>query len=105
MKLTSPKIVGWLLILLGVLVVIFSEQIVFPGLERLVGIETIVGKTNVYYLPDGGYGYTNPAAMIHWIVSVRAVGVLICVSGGLLLFRARRILRRISDESVHDHAA
>jgi hypothetical protein len=104
MKSSSTKIVGWLLILVGVLVVIFSEQIVFPGLERLVGIEMIVGKTNVYYLPDGGYGYTNPAAMIRWIVSVRVVGVLICLSGGLLLFRAIRLARRISDESIHKDA-
>jgi len=95
MKMTSTKIVGWLLILIGLLVAIFSEQIVFPVLERLVGIETIVGKENVVYLPDGGYLFTNPAAMIRWVFSVRAIGILICVSGGLLLFRARRISRKI----------
>jgi uncharacterized membrane protein len=105
MNFTSTKIVGWLLVLLGVLVAVFSEQIVFPGLERLVGIETIVGKENVVYQPDGGYLFTNPAAMIRWVLSVRAIGILICVSGGLVLFRARRKARKISDESVHDHAA
>ena len=105
MKINSTKIVGWSLILVGVLAAIFSEQIVFPGLERLVGIETIVGKDNVVYFPDGDYSFTNPMAMMRWIASVRAIGILICVSGGLLLFRARRIARRISDESIHDHAA
>ncbi len=93
MRFFSSKIIGWLLIIVGVLIIAFSEQIVFPGLERLVGIEAIVGKTNVYYLPDGGQGYTNPGAMIRWIISVRVIGVLICVFGGLSLFRAIRLAR------------
>jgi hypothetical protein len=105
MKMTSTKAVGWLLLSIGLLVAIFSEQIVFPGLERLVGIETIVGKENVVYQPDGGYLFTNPGAMIRWVLSVRAIGILICVTGSLVLFRARRVARKISDESVHDHAA
>ena len=101
MKSSGIKVTGWLLILFGVLVFVFSEPIVFPGLERLVGIETIVGRTNVYYLPDGGYGYTNPTAMLRWIGSVRIVGGLICLAGGFLLFRARGI----SDEKTHPHIA
>jgi hypothetical protein len=105
MKSTSIKIVGCLLILLGVVIAIFSEWIVFPGLERLVGIETIVGKTNVYYLPDGGYGFTNPAAMLSWIALVRAVGVLICTLGGWLLFRARKGRPKSFNESIDKHAA
>ena len=40
MKTKHAKIIGWLLILFGVLVVVFSNKIVFPGLERIVGIET-----------------------------------------------------------------
>jgi hypothetical protein len=99
------KVAGWLLILFGVLVIVFSEPIVFPGLEHLVGIETIVGKTNVYYLPDGGYGYTNPTAMLFWISFVRMVGVLICLAGALTIFRARRLARGISDERIHPHVA
>jgi hypothetical protein len=90
LKATHKRAVGWLLILAGLLVVVFSEKIVFPGLERLVGIETIVGKQNVVYQPDGGYFFTNPGAMIRWIFSVAAVGVLICLSGAWLLLRVRK---------------
>jgi hypothetical protein len=89
-KLTPKRVAGWMLILVGVLVIVFSQKIVFPGLERLVGIETIVGKVNVVYQPDGGYLFTNPGAMIRWVLSVAAVGVLICLSGAWLLFRARK---------------
>lgn len=105
MKSTSIKIVGWLIITVGVLVVVFSKQIVFPVLERLVGIETIVGRDNVVYQPDGSYYFTNPAAMIHWIFSVAAIGVLICLFGGWLLVLARKIQPKISDESIHKHSA
>jgi hypothetical protein len=71
-------------------VFIFSGKIVFPGLERLVGIETIVGKENVHYFDDGSYAYTNPSAMIRWIGSVAAIGAVICMLGIFLLFRARK---------------
>ena len=91
MKLTCTKAVGWFLVLVGALIVGFRERIVFPGLERLVGIETIVGKQNVVYQSDGGYLFTNPGAMLRWILSVAAVGVLICISGIWLLLRARRM--------------
>jgi hypothetical protein len=64
---------------------------VFPGLERLVGIETIVGKENVVYQPDGSYLFTNPAAMVHGIASVAAIGILIFSTGVWLLIRARKI--------------
>jgi hypothetical protein len=100
MKTAITKFVGWFLILLGVLVVIFRETIVFPGLERLVGIETIVGKANVAYQPDGSYYFTNPGAMIRWELAVAGVGVLICLSGVWLLWRSRRVARKISDGSV-----
>jgi hypothetical protein len=60
-RIATTKLLGWLLILLGALVVLFRERIVFPGLERLVGIETIVGRENVVYQPDGNYLFTNPA--------------------------------------------
>ena len=88
-KFTPKRVAGWLLILVGLLVVVFSQKIVFPGLERLVGIETIVGKENVVYQPDGGYLFTKPGAMIRWVLSVAAIGVLICLSGAWLVFRAR----------------
>lgn len=55
---------GLILMLAGLLIVAFSKQIVFPGLERLVGIETIVGKGNVVYQPDGSYYFTNPRRMM-----------------------------------------
>jgi hypothetical protein len=89
-KATLKRLVGWLLILVGLVVVVFSEKIVFPGLERLVGIETIVGKQNVVYQPDGGYLFTNPGAMARWVFSVAAIGILICLSGAWLLFRLRK---------------
>jgi hypothetical protein len=90
MKTTTKKVFGWLLILIGVLVTVFSNKIVFPGLERLIGIETIVGKENVSYNPDGTYYYTNPVAMIHWIASVAVIGILICLTGIWILIRARK---------------
>jgi uncharacterized membrane protein HdeD (DUF308 family) len=90
MKIKSAKIIGWLLILFGILVVVFSNKIVFPGLERLVGIETIVGKENVSYNPDGRYAFTNPGAMLRWIASVTVIGVLILFSGVWLLIRSRK---------------
>jgi hypothetical protein len=95
LRIATTKLAGWLLILIGVLVVVFSQWIVFPGLERLLGIETIVGRDNVVYLPDGGYGFTNPGAVMRWIVSVAAIGICICLSGGLLLFLARRATHKI----------
>jgi hypothetical protein len=90
LKATRTRVFGWTLVAIGVLVIIFREQIVFPGLELLVGIETIVGEQNVVYEPNGGYCFTNPSAMMLWISSVGAVGVLICLSGVGLLFRAHR---------------
>jgi len=95
MKTTCKSLFGCVLILIGLLVIAFSKQIVFPGLERLIGIETIVGKENVGYLPGGGYGFTNPRAMVEWVLSVAIVGMLICASGiwlsGIRLkFPARR---------------
>jgi len=93
------------MILVGALVVVFRETIVFPGLERLVGIETIVGRENVVYQPDGGYVFTNPGAMIRWVLSVGAVGVLVCASGIALVFRARRPKHGDLDERVHTHVA
>ena len=103
MKTTCSKAVGWLLTLLGVLVVVFSQKIVFPGLERLVGIETIVGKQNVVYQADGGYLFTNPGAMMRWISSVAAIGIVICLSGIWLLYRARLVEHRTLDERVQTH--
>ncbi len=73
-----------------VLISIFSENIVFPGLERMVGIETIVGVQNVEYLPDGGYAYTNPGAMIRWILSVAAIGISLALTGVLILICSKK---------------
>ncbi len=75
MKTTRIKAVGWLLILLGALVVIFSEavgKIVFPGLAP------------------------NTGAMVRWITSVSAVGVVICLSGIWVLFRTVKTFRWIA---------
>lgn len=67
--------------ILGLLVVFFSNKIVFPWLARLIGIEAIVGKDNVVYQPDGSYYFTNPKAMLEWISSVAILGLLIHVVG------------------------
>jgi hypothetical protein len=90
-KTIRKQIVGGLLVLLGGLIAVFSPKIVFPGLEWLLGIETIVGKENVVYLEGGGYAYTNPGAMIRWICSVAAVGAAVCGIGVWILVRARRL--------------
>jgi hypothetical protein len=85
----ARKIIGSLLILFGLVVTVSSPRIVFPGLERLVGIETIVGRENVIYEPDGSYIFTNPGAMVRWIVSVAAVGIAIAATGAFMLLRKR----------------
>jgi hypothetical protein len=90
MKAAHFKAIGWLAILAGVVVVVLRESIVFPGLERLLGIETIVGRENVVRLDDGGYAFTNPGAMIRWTLAVGAIGLMIGASGVVLLFRGRR---------------
>ncbi|HZL78154.1 MAG TPA: hypothetical protein VFC17_04825 [Candidatus Limnocylindrales bacterium] len=82
--------IGLLLILFGVLIVVFSEKIVFPGLERLVGIEAIVGTQNVVYQADGSYMFTNPGAIIRWVASVAAIGVSIALTGVLVLIRSKK---------------
>ncbi|HPP52184.1 MAG TPA: hypothetical protein PK777_04465 [Thermoguttaceae bacterium] len=91
MSTPQKPILGWSLIGVGICIAIFSQKIVFPGLESLVGIETIVGKQNVVYLPDGGYVYTNPGAMVRWIALVAGVGVLLAGIGGALVFGSRRV--------------
>ena len=90
MKLATPRAAGYTLILVGAMVVLCREQIVFPGLERLVGAETIVGKQNVIYQADGSYLLTNPGAIARWISLVAGIGILICALGGFLLLRAPR---------------
>jgi hypothetical protein len=81
MKIKFKNILGCFLMVLGLLVVCFSNKIVIPGLERLVGIETIVGKQNVVHKPDGTYYFTNPGAVIEWVASVAILGLLIHAIG------------------------
>jgi hypothetical protein len=89
-KTALKQVLGSFLALLGLLVAVFSNRIVFPGLERLLGIETIVGKDSVQYQTDGSYYYTNPTAMMEWIASVALIGVLIFSLGVWLILRARK---------------
>ena len=77
-----------MLIVIGLSIAVFSNKIVFPGLEFLLGIETIVGKENVVYLEKGGYIFTNPGAMAGWICSVAGIGSLIC-GCGVFVFRQK----------------
>src|SRR5437016_6341845 len=97
MSISHQRLLGWALAIAGVLIAVFSQQIVFPGLERLLGIEAIVGRDSVVYQPDGGYLFTNPGAMVRWITSIAGVGLLIAFIGAFVLFRARR-------EDSHDNA-
>jgi len=90
MSTIHTRAIRWSLIVLGIGTVVISEKIVIPGLELLLGIETIVGQENVVYEPDGTYMYTNPGAMVCWVVLVAALGVKLACGGGLLLFRGRR---------------
>lgn len=85
----TQKTLGWVLVGVGVLIVIFSGSIVFPGLERLLGVKTIVGSENVYYQPDGSYIYTNPEAMARWIFCAAGVGFLVAAGGGVMIWAAR----------------
>jgi hypothetical protein len=68
MKTTRIKAIGWLLILLGALAVIFSEKIVFPNTGLMWG-------------------------RITWLT---AVGVVICLSGIWVLFRTVKTFRWIA---------
>jgi hypothetical protein len=72
---------GSLVMLTGLLVIAFSNNIVFSGVARLVGIETIIGKDNVVYNADGSYYFTNPRAVVEWVGSAMLLGVLIIVFG------------------------
>jgi hypothetical protein len=96
MKITLLRITGWLLSLIGALIVLCSPKIVFPVLERALGIETIVDRANVIYFTTGGYAYTNPSAVMHWILSVAAIGGTVCAAGIFLLRQSRKEERRKS---------
>ena len=89
MNLSRQRFFGWTLVGVGVLVAVFSHEIVFPGLERLLGIETLVGRENVVYHPDGGYAFTNPGAMARWVVTVAGVGLAIAAVGAVMLTKSR----------------
>ena len=72
MKINSKNLIGYFLMVLGLLVVFFSNKIVFPCLERLIGIEAIVGKENVFYQPDGlssGTSMVMPTVKL-WAISL-----------------------------------
>ena len=81
MKIEPKNVFGCILIVLGLLVIAFSDKIVFSGLARLIGIETIVGKENVVYQSDGSCYFTNPRAMVEWDLSVAIAGLLISSIG------------------------
>lgn len=90
MKISHHSFIGWFLTIVGVLVAVFSQQLVFPGLEYLLGIEAIVGRENVIYQPEGGYLFSNPGAMMRWISIVAATGLAVAFAGSWMIFRARR---------------
>jgi hypothetical protein len=92
MRPAPKKAVGWFLVLVGACAMLFSRQIVFPGLEKIIGIEAIVGKNNVVHLPDGRYEFTNPRAMMLWITSVAVIGLMMLLFGVSVLLRASKNL-------------
>jgi hypothetical protein len=73
MSSSRQKIIGWSLALVGVLTMVFSQQIVFPSLMRLLSTETIAGSENVIYHSDGSYVFTNPGAIVRRISPDKAV--------------------------------
>jgi len=75
------NILGCFLMVFGLLVIGFGNKIVFPGLERLIGIEAIVGKEIVSYQPDGSYNFSNPKAVLEWTLAVAILGLLIHAVG------------------------
>ena len=95
------RAIGIALIVLGMLIVVFSERIVFPYLEELIGIENIVGKANVVYDNpndhDSAYVFTNPVAMMRWVAGVALCGFLLMLSGIAIIFKekAGSILRKL----------
>ena len=71
----------------GVLIAVFSSNIVFPGLELLLGPEAIVGKRNVVYIAKDEYLMTNPGAMMKWQGHVIIVGMITASLGRMLIWR------------------
>lgn len=90
MTIFHQRFLGYLLAVVGLLVAVFSQQIVFPGLEYFIGIEAMVGRENVVYQSEGGYLFTNPGAMVLWISTVAATGLVVAFAGSWMIFRARR---------------
>lgn len=82
----GKRAIGYALVTLGILIALFSWNIVFPGLELLLGPETIVGKRNVYYVSPGEYYMTNPEAMYRWQAYVVLSGASIAIVGGMLIW-------------------
>lgn len=87
MKGNGSKRAGWVLILIGALVVLFSKWIVFPGMVWLVGLETVAGKGNIAYGSDGSYHLINSKPATQWILCVAVIGVLIWLVGCWMLFQ------------------
>jgi hypothetical protein len=71
-------------------VVVLSPKIVSPGLVCIFGVETIFGRDNIVYRPDGSSYLTRPAAVIGWVWSIAAIGLLVCALGTWLLRSTRR---------------
>jgi len=71
------------------MITVFSNKIVFPGLETVLGIENIVGKANVVYLDGYAYNFTNPDAMAKWIVGVAVIGLVISGVGVRVCFKGK----------------
>ena len=86
----KSKIIAYITIFIGVFIIVFSKPIVFPILENTIGVERIVGKYNVIYSDGGEYYYTNPTAMMFWIIAIATIGLLIIILGIVILIKQKR---------------
>ena len=81
MKLTPRNVIGMLLVPIGLLVIGFSVQIVFPGLAGIIGVEPIAGHGKIGYRQNGSFYVTKPFPFIAWVLAVGIVGLIISASG------------------------
>jgi hypothetical protein len=94
MKTRVPTLIGGLVVLVGMLVIGFSCNIVFPGLVNVVGPKIMFGKGNLVYNADGSYYFNNPLPLIGWVAVVEFVGIAICTLGFWLSQMAVRFRNR-----------
>ena len=89
MKQKVKKIIGLAFMLTGT-GMILAHNFIFDWLIWLFGAEFFVGRQSVLYLPNGGYMYTNPSAMMKWSMGIIFSGLLLLAIGLFLLIRKKK---------------